>query len=191
MSPRSPHALLCFLVSVSLGQAADFNWAERGTIDLETPPNWKLRGTATEEGGYLFIANPSSGANALLQISVMNIPPTLVLTDGDLRLRLHDSLLTYINQSVEREFCVHDLACRQGRGWYAELTDATLAGQPAKKDEYKVMRSALLLLDPRTMVLATMLFDDAQGPEAAAMLAMVASMRFQQHPQEGAAATRP
>lgn len=168
---------------MSFGQAADFNWPDHGTIDLETPPNWKLRGTATEEGGYTFIASPRSDANALLQISVLAVPPALVLTDGDLRLRLHDSLRTYIDQSVEKEFRVQDLTCRQGKGWYAELTDSTLVGKPAKPEEYKVMRSALLLLEPHTMAIATMLFDDAQAPEPGEMLAIVASLHFDRHPR--------
>jgi hypothetical protein len=181
MSPRSPHALLCFLVSMSFGQAADFNWAGHGTIDLDSPPQWKLRGTATEEGGYTFIASPRSGANALLQISVLAVPPALVLTDSDLRLRLHDSLHTYIDQSVEKEFRVQDLSCRQGKGWYAELTDSSLVGQPPKTDEFKVMRSALLLLESHTMAVVTMLFDDPQGPEPGEMLAIVASLHFDRH----------
>jgi hypothetical protein len=188
MSTRSPRALLCFLVSMSVAQAAEFNWSARGCIDLETPSNWKVRGTTTEEGGYTFLAHPESGSNALLQISVMTIPRTLVLSDADLRLRLHDSLRTYIDQSVEKEFRVQDLACRQGRGWYAELTDAALAGQPPKKEEYKIMRSALLLLEPHTMVLATMLFDDARGPEPAEMMAMVASIHLDQSPRGETAA---
>jgi hypothetical protein len=167
---------------MSFGQAADFNWSDRGTLDLETPPQWKLRGTATEEGGYTFIASPRSGANALLQISVLAVPPTLVLTDGDLRLRLHDSLRTYIDQSVEQEFRVQDLACRQGKGWYAELTDSTLVGKPAKPEEYKVMRSALLLLEPHTVAIATMLFDEPQSAEPGEMMAIVASLRFDRHP---------
>lgn len=187
---RSPHVLLCVLASFSFGQAADFNWTDRGTIDLQPPENWKLRSSVTEEGAYTVIATPRSEANALLQISVMSIPPALILTDDDLRLRLHDSLRTYIDQSVEKEFRVKDLSCRQGRGWYAQLTDAALVGQPPKKDEYKVMRSALLLLEPRTMVLATMLFDDATGPEAAEMLTIVSSMRFAPHPQGSPAAIR-
>lgn len=190
MSSRSLHALLCFLVSVNFGQAADFRWADRGTIDLETPKNWKLHATATEEGGYTFIATPRSEANALLQISVMRIPSELILTDADLRLRLHDSLRAYIDQSVEKEFRVKDLSCRQGRGWYAELTDGALIGQPPKKDEYKVMRSALLLLEPHTMILATMLFDDATGLEPAEMLTIVSSIRFDPHPQAASAAAR-
>jgi len=101
---------------MSIGQAADFNWSDHGTIDLETPPTWKLRGTATEEGGYMFIASPRSGANALLQVSVLAVPPALVLSDGDLRLRLQDSLRSYIDQSVEQEFRIQDLPCRQGKG---------------------------------------------------------------------------
>jgi hypothetical protein len=166
---------------MSFGQAADFNWADHGTIDLDVPPDWKLRGTATEEGGYTFIATPRAETHALLQISVLNVPAALVLSDDDLRLRLHDSLRTYIDQSVEKEFRVQDLACRQGKGWYAELTDASLIGQPVKPEEFKIMRSALLLLDPRTLVIATMLFDDAHAPEAGAMLKIVASMHFDRH----------
>ena len=185
------HALLCLLVCVNFSRAAEFIWRDRGTIEVTAPTGWQLRGTATEEDSYLLIANPDSDANALLQISVMSIPSALILTDRDLRLRLHDSLLTYIDGSVEKDFCVQDLTCRQGRGWFAELTDASLVGQPAKKDEYNVMRSALLLLEPRTMVLATMLFDDAKGPEAAAMLAIVGNMRFRPRFQASTAAARP
>jgi len=166
---------------MSLGQAADFSWTDHGTIDLDAPPNWKLRGTATEEGGYTFVASPRSETHALLQVSILSIPSTLVLTDGDLRLRLHDSLRTYIDQSVEKEFRVRDLTCRQGKGWYAELTDAALVGQPAKPEEFKVMRSALLLLEPQTMAIATMLFDDPQGAEPGEMLAMVSSLHFDRH----------
>ena len=166
---------------MTFGQAADFNWSDHGTINLDSPPNWKLRGTATEEGGYTFIASPRSAANALLQVSILAVPPTLVLTDSDLRLRLHDSLRTYIDQSVEKEFRVKDLACRQGKGWYADLTDVSLVGQPPKPEEYKVMRSALLLLEPQTMAICTMLFDDPKAPEPAEMLAIVASLHFDRH----------
>lgn len=175
---------------MSFGQAADFNWSDHGTIDLDAPPSWKLRGTATEEGGYTFIASPRSGANALLQVSVLAVPPSLILTDNDLRLRLHDSLRTYIDQSVEKEFRVQDLTCRQGKGWYAELTDSTLVGQPAKPEEYKVMRSALLLLEPHTVAIATMLFDDPRAAEPGEMLAIVASLHFDRHPTAPAAPPR-
>lgn len=190
MFSRSPRALVCFLVALNFSQAAEFDWANRGRFDLEMPQNWNLRGAANEDGGYFFVATPRSEANALLQVSVMNIPPELVLADADLRLRLHDSLRTYVEQSVEKEFRVKELSCRQGRGWYAELTDGALVGQPPKKEEYKVMRSALLLLEPRTMVVATMLFDDASGPEAAEMLTIVSSIRFATHPQALPAAAR-
>jgi hypothetical protein len=168
-------------VSLTFGQAADFNWADHGTIDLDVPQTWKLRGSATEQGGYTFIASPRSEAHALLQISLLPVPPELVLTDADLRLRLHDSLRTYIDQSVEKEFRVQDLTCRQGKGWYAELTDATLLGQPTKPDDYKVMRSALLLLEPHTVAIATMLFNDPHAAEPGEMLAIVSSLRFDRH----------
>jgi hypothetical protein len=170
------------LVSLSFGHAAEFNWTEHGTIDLDVPSNWKLRGTATEDGGYTFIATPRSEAHALLQISMLPVPPALLLTDGDLRLRLHDSLRTYIDQSVEKEFRVRDLTCRQGKGWYAELTDAALVGQPTTKpDEFKVMRSALLQLEPHVVAIATMLFDEPKGAEPGEMLAIVSSLHFDRH----------
>jgi hypothetical protein len=40
------------------------------------------------------------------------------------------------------------------------------------------------------MVIATMLFDDAKGPEAAEMLAIVASMYFAPHPQSATVPAR-
>jgi len=190
MRPCSLRPLLCFLVSMTFGQAADFNWPGHGTIKLDATPTWKLSGTVTEEGGYTLLAHPRSGSNALLQVSVLPVPPVLVLSDSDLQLRLHDSLRTYVDQSVEKEFHAQDLTCRQGKGWYAELTDASLVGKPAKPDEYKVMRSALLLLEPRTMAIATMLFDDPQGAEPAEMLAIVASMHFHRA-ADTASAARP
>ncbi|MEJ1971600.1 MAG: hypothetical protein WDM96_03590 [Lacunisphaera sp.] len=59
-----------------------------------------------------------------------------------------------------------------------ELSDAALAGKPVVPGDYKVMRSALVLLNPRTLVVATMLLDDRKTAEAAEMLAIVASIRL-------------
>lgn len=183
MSPRTPHALLCFLVSLTFGHAADFNWSDHGTIDVDVPADWKMSGTATEESGYTFFANPRSGANSLLQMSVLPVPDGVTLTDDDLREKLRESLRSYIEQSVEKSFRARPLTCRQGTGWYAELTDASLVGKPPAPAMYKVMRSALLLLTPRTMLIATMLFDDPTSPEAREMLAIAASVKFKPNPE--------
>jgi hypothetical protein len=176
MSPRTPHVLLCFLVSLGIGRAAEIDWSDHGLINLDTPPGWKLERQDPEGAGCSFSVRPESGVVALLQITVVDIPEDQTVDSGALRDRLHESVKPFIEQSVEREFRPVALSSRPG--WYVELTDAQLAGKPAVPGDYKVMRSALVLLNPRTLVIATMLLDDPATAEAADMLAMVSHLRL-------------
>ena len=176
MSPRTPHALLCFFVSLGIGQAAEFDWSEHGTINLDTPPGWKVE---RKDGvGCSFEAQPESGVVARLQVSVVELPADQAVDAAALRERLKHSVQSFIASSVEREFRPVALPTPAGPGWYVELSDAALAGKPAVPDDFKVMRSALVLIHPHTLVIATMLLDDPTTPEAAAMLAMVSSLRL-------------
>ena len=161
--------------------AKDFIWAGHGTISLDVPPGWKPEGQPAEDVGYAISARPASGTAALLQITLVNLPANKPVTVAELPERLHTSLKPYIAQSVEREFRPVALKTHQGKGWYAELTDAALVGKPPVPDDYKVMRSALLAFDRQTLVIATMQFDDPTSA-AGEMLAIVGSMRFEAAP---------
>jgi len=176
MSPRTPHALLCFLVSLGIGQAVEFDWPDHGTLKLDPPPGWKLEREGIEGVGCSFQARPESGAAALLQVTVVEIPQDKAVDSAALRDRLRDSVQPFIEQSLEKEF--RAIALPDGPGWYVQLSDAQLAGKPAVPGDYKVMRNALVLLDPHTLLIGTMLLDDPQAPEAAAMLAMLSRIRL-------------
>ena len=176
-------ALLLLLVGVA--HARDFNWAGHGQISFDVPEGWKLEGQPAEDLGYAFKAEPASGKAAFLQITLVNTPPNKPVLAGELTDRLQASLQPYIEQSVEKEFRSVVLKCRQGKGCYAELTDAALAGKPPVAGDYKVMRNALIALDRQTLVIATMQFDDPAGDEAGEMLAIVSSIRFARSGQSG------
>lgn len=164
---------VCFLLTLVALQAKDFRWAGRGTLSLETPDGWKVDGRDAAEPGYAFTGRPASPVAAFLQITVVAKP----VSDEELPAMLQTSLQPYIEQSVEKEFRPIALRLHQGKGWYAELTDAALVGKPPVPDDYKVMRSALIALDAQTLVVATMQFDDPSSDAAGEMLAIVSSLR--------------
>lgn len=178
MRPKRFLLSALFLVFFSAALARDFTWPGHGVISFEVPAGWKLEGQPAEDVGYAFRARPDSGAAAILQITLVNTPANKPVLAGELTDRLHASLQPYIDQSVEKEFRPVALKCRQGKGCYAELTDAALAGKPPVAGDYKVMRSALVALDRQALVVATMQFDDPAADEAGEMLAIVGSMRF-------------
>lgn len=177
---RSQCFLLPALLLLTPGvmQARDFAWSGHGTISFDVPGAWKVQAQPAEDLRYAFSAHPESGATAFLQITLVNVPANKPIVVAELPDRLHASLQPYIEQSVEREFRPVPLKSRQGKGWYAELTDASLVGQPPVPDDYKVMRSALVALDRHTLVIATMQFDDPAGDAAGEMLAIVGSLGF-------------
>ncbi len=178
MRPSLHRLLLLSLLAAGVLRAADHPWPGHGVLRIDAPEGWKVRAKPVEDFGFAFRAEPESGAAAILQITVVSLPPDKTVAVTELPDRLHESLAPFIEQSVEREFRPVRLKCRQGTGWYAELTDANLAGKPPVPNDYKVMRNALVALDERTMVIATMQFDDPAGPEAGAMLAIVCSLRL-------------
>lgn len=185
-------ALLCLAASLPVAaRATEFKWPGHGVISFDVPAGWKLKGKPADEIGYAFNGRPESGAAAILQITLVNLPEDKPVADADLPGRLQEGLAPFIAQSVEREFRAVPLRCRQGKGWYSQLTDANLVGKPPVPDDYKVMRNALIALDRHALVLVTMQFDDPTAPEADEMLALICSMRFDRVSSSTTAATGP
>ncbi len=170
---------------MGIGQAVEFDWSDHGTIILDPPPGWKLERTQIEGVGCSFQARPDSDVVALLQVTVKEIKDGQAIDATALRELLRDSVKKFIIGSVEREFRPVALSPRQGQGWYVQLSDASLADKPAVPDDYKVMRNAVILINQRILIVATMLLDDPKTREAADMLAMVSSLRFDQGTASG------
>jgi hypothetical protein len=147
-------------------------------LSLDLPDGWEAHGKNGQESSFDITARPESEVVAYLQITVIATAPESALIEGELPDRLRESMEPYIEQSVEKEFRPLALKSRQGKGWYAEITDANLVGKPPVPGDYKVMRSALVLLDRQTLVVATMQFDDPKTDAPGEMLAIVSSLRL-------------
>lgn len=170
--------LFSFLATLAMMQAKEYDWPGRGSIIISVEPEWEIRGQSAENVGYVIVARPRSGAQAILQITIMLTPPDNPVDRNGLPAQLEDIMRPLLAQSVESEIKPLSLKVRQGTGWYAQITDANLVGRPPVPDDYKYMRNALLALDDHAILIATMQFDDPTSPEAAEMLAMVCSIRF-------------
>lgn len=171
---------ICFLFATAFGSAnREFMWPGHGVFTLDVPTEWKIEGEPAEDIAYALRGRPASGVAAFLQITLIALPPDKPVRESELRGRLEESLRPYIAQSVEKEFLPIALKLNQGKGWFAELTDAALVGKPPVANDYKMMRSALVLLERRILMVATMQFDDPTAPVADEMMAIVTSLKLQ------------
>jgi len=169
----------------AIGLSADvqrFAWPGNGALTLDIPDGWKIEGEAVDRAGYRFVARPESKVPAVLQLTVLKTTQETPVIEEELPERLRDSLESYLASSVEKECHPRPLRCRQGQGWYADLTDSALVGKPPAPDDYKVLRNALIALDEHTLVIATMQFDDPFLDEIGEMLAIVCSIRSERWP---------
>lgn len=176
-------ALAFALVAQSFAQAVDFNWPNHGTIRFEVPDGWKLNGRQAAEIGYAFKASPKSGASALLQITLAAKDGMDSTATSELPRILERTVHEYLDGSVEKKFAPQPLPLAQGAGYYVQLTDSSLVGKAPQKDNYKVMRNGIAVLDPGALVIITMQFDNADGPEVGDMMAIVRSMAFDRSKQ--------
>lgn len=192
--PRSFLASLCAttLTFASAARAAEFTWPDRGLITLDTPADWTIENRPIAGGGgYAFKLQPKSGTGSL-QITLANTPTDRPVEAAKLAATLEQVVRDYVDGSVEKKFFPQPLPLAQGTGVFVQLTDASLVGQPAQRDNFKMMRNAIDALDAHALAIITLQFDDATGPELPAMMEIVRSFRLQRldPPGKSSAATR-
>ncbi len=178
---KYPRALVLPIALASLScavHAKEFVWPNQGTLALDEPPGWVLTGAAAGDVAYVFKGVTKSGAAAVLQLSVINLPADHPIRAADVESKLHDTVREYINGSVEKKFAPQPIKARQGTGCYVQFTDPNLVGRPPVPDNFKMMRSALISLDDRAVAVVTMQFDEVNRPETAQMLAIASSLTF-------------
>ena len=156
----------------------EFILPKAGTISLTVPATWSIVGQAKGGNGYYLSAKPKSAVAAVVQITLMDTPPEHPVVFADLPGELQSMVQPYLADSVEGKFAPHEIFLKQGKGWYNEITDASLVGKPPVPDNFKIMRNAVLGLDDHLMGIATMQFDNPSANEVTEMLAMVSSLRF-------------
>lgn len=182
---------LCAGPFMDSARATDFVWPGHGTIRFEVPDSWNMVGRQAADVGYAFNAKPKSGAAAKLQISLLAKEGLKPVEAAELQKMLQRTVQEYLSGSVEKSFSPQPLPLSQGVGFFMHLTDRSLVGKPPRPGDYKAMRNAVAALDPTALVVITIQFDEAQGPELADMMAMVRSMTFDRAAKRGALTATP
>lgn len=177
--PFPVFAVLCFSALSLAARAVDFTWAGKGTVRIDAADGWELQGEPVKGLGFTISGKPASAVPLVFQVTVIDLPVERPMREEELVDHLAGSLDPYVGQSVEKEVHPIALKMKQGRGWFAELTDSRLVGRAPVPNDYKILRNAIALLDPHTLVVATMQCDDPADEESGAMLRMVSSLRFE------------
>jgi hypothetical protein len=81
----------------------------------------------------------------------------------------------FVEASVEKKAVPRDFKLPAGYGAYCVLTDAAMVGKPKEKDSFKVVGTGVIWFSEDVKAGVTMLADDANGPDFAALLAAVSS----------------
>ncbi len=171
--------------------AEDFAWPGHGTVRVDVPTGWSVRAQPANEVGFHLNAQPLAGPAVSAQFSLIVSPSEHPLEVDQVKGRLEDMTRQFLDGSVEKAFDPKPLALPHGSGWVVQLTDASLAGKPADPGNYKVMRSALALLDDRVMLIATIQFDDPSLPEVGSAMSLLSSLRFEPGTTVGQASSTP
>jgi hypothetical protein len=84
----------------------------------------------------------------------------------------------FLDQSVEKKVTLQRFKSNQGQGAYSVFTDPKLVDQPSKPNDYKLMVAGLVHPVKSHYVVVNLFTDDLSSDEAAAMTALVESIRL-------------
>jgi len=159
-----------------LGASAEtLDLGARGTFTIGVPRGWTYSATKEEDTGYAIVLTPPPEVNARLLMNLVFVPPGEPASKEDLQ----DKVLTisdqFVGASVEKKKVLRDFAVSSGYGAYCLFTDASLVGQPPKKDSFKVIAVGMIRFNDELAAAVSLVTDDEKGPDFAAMLKAVAS----------------
>ena len=84
----------------------------------------------------------------------------------------------FAEQSVEKKKELREFSTGQGYGYYCVFTDASLVGQPPKKDSFKVVAVGIIHVSDDLLATVGISCDDEKGPDFAAVMAALSSASF-------------
>jgi hypothetical protein len=172
-----PALLFCALLLLPvLARAETIDLGTHGTLSITAPKGWKVSSKKAEETGIAVVFTPPPDVNASLILNLVFVPKGEPTSKDD----VHDKVLSaadqFVDSSVEKKKVLHDFALSGGAyGAYCAFTDASLVGQAPQKDNFKVVALGIVRFNEDVSASVSLLCDDLQGPDFAAMLAAVSS----------------
>lgn len=174
-------SLLACLITSPVA-AEEQSLGDAGTISFQAPSGWvsnavSIPGRDGKPMGCKFLCRTEANGGANGQVTVA-LAPKAKVDAATIKERLLASIEPFAADSLEKKPEPKPLASTQGTGFYVFLTDARLAGRTSGPGEFKILCSALIHLNDEVIVIASLLCQDANGPELKAMLQALSNLRL-------------
>ncbi|HEY5226911.1 MAG TPA: hypothetical protein VIJ19_00150 [Opitutaceae bacterium] len=170
--------LTALLLTAAAGRAETFEVGLRGTYTVSAPKDWTITSQAEEDSGLALTMTAPASVNASGIINLTFVPKDEPVTKEQVK----DAVLAlgqkFADQSVEKKETLRDFPVSQGYGYYCVFTDASLVGQPTKKDSFKVVAVGIIRINDDLLATVGISCDDEKGPDFTALMAAVSAASF-------------
>jgi hypothetical protein len=169
--------VLAFLLAAA-ARAETVDLGPAGTFSITPPKDWTMTTQKEEDNGVAVTLAPPATVNASVIVNVTFVPKDQPVTKEMLQEAVLSLADKFIDESVEKKKTLRELTVAEGFGYYCVFTDASLVGQPPKKDVFKIVGVGLIHLSDTAMATVGFACDDQKGPDITAILGAVATAKF-------------
>jgi hypothetical protein len=171
--------LLFALLLLPLGAAAEtVDLGTHGTLSIDLPKGWKIATNATPDVQVAITLTPPDGVNAAGAINIMFAQKGSTAAKADVDDKVLAAGSDYVDSSVEKKKILKKFSVSgDSYGSYCVFTDASLVGKPAQKDNFKMAAIGIVWFNPDVSAAVALASDDENGPDFAAELAAINSMK--------------
>jgi len=172
--------LLALLLAPVTAPAATADLGPHGSLAVAVPKDWTLSSQKEEDSGFILVISPPAEVNAKLVMNVVFPIDRQPLSKEAIQQEATAAGEQFVEESVEKKTVLRDFTLPAGYGAYCVLTDASKVGKPKEKDSFKMVGTGVIWFSEDVKAGVTMLADDANGPDFAALLAAVSSASLSQ-----------
>jgi hypothetical protein len=173
--------LLALLLIPAQVPAATADLGAHGAFNISIPKDWTLASQKEEDSGYVLIISPPAAVNAKLIINVVFPIDKQPLSKEAIQDETNAAADQYVDASVEKKKMLREFKLASGYGAYCVFTDASMVGKPSQKDSFKMVGTGVIWFSEDVKAGVTMVADDENGPDFAALLAAVSSAAVTAH----------
>ncbi|HZZ18825.1 MAG TPA: hypothetical protein VFE25_05625 [Opitutaceae bacterium] len=170
--------LAALVFTAAVARSETFDVGVRGSYSVTPPKGWTASAQPEEDSGLAVTLTAPAGVNASAIVNLTFVPKEEAVSKDQLKeavLALGDK---FADQSVEKKKTLREFSVSQGYGYYCVFTDASMVGQPSKKDSFKVVAVGIVHMNDDLLATIGLSFDDEKGPEFAALLSTLSSASF-------------
>jgi hypothetical protein len=170
--------LAAFVLTTVVARSETFDVGVRGTYSITPPSGWTASSQAEEDSGLAVTLTAPATVNASGIVNLTFVPKEEPVTKEQLKEAVQALGEKFVDQSVEKKKTLREFSVAQGYGYYCVFTDASMVGQPPKKDAFKVVAVGIIHVNDDLLATIGLSCDDEKGPDLAALLASLSSASF-------------